>query len=84
MHYRYIEPHFTGHRNCQMRRNRSGSLHLFEPVIEVHVSNIISRGVIVSIPFTIVIILDLQARWNTLRTEGAFIPSATTSDVNRR
>ena len=71
------------YRHSQTRCEGGGQFHLFQPVGEIHISDGILRRVIVRVLLAFVA-LDLQNGWNSLRTEGDFIPSAAAKDETWR
>jgi hypothetical protein len=58
------------------------SLHLLQPVVDVHVGNTILGSMIIWIAFVFVA-FDLKAGGYALRTEGDLVPSATANDETR-
>ncbi len=62
-----------------MSSDRCRSLHLLQPVVEIHMGDAILFCVVVRIAFALVT-LDLQSGWYALLTEGDFITSATADD----
>ena len=58
-----------------MSRDSCRCLHLFQPIVEIHMCNTVLWGVVVRITFAFVI-LDLEAGWYSFVTEGNLIPSA--------
>jgi hypothetical protein len=59
-------------------------LHLFQPVVEIHMVNAVTWLVVIRILIPTVISLDLQSGRYSLRTEGHLVPSAAADDERWR
>lgn len=73
---------FNRYWNSQRGSDSCRRLYLLYPMVQVHVSDAVLCRMVVWIKF-VVEILDLEARWYSLRTEGKLIASAASDEDTR-